>query len=473
MGWQACGVRVWEETALTDSFDVVVVGARCAGSPLAALLARQGVKVALVERATFPRDTLSTHIFEADALAFLDRLGLTERLRATGAPFISRIDTRAGDFRWSIEVPPRAGDVGGFTSIRRFVLDPILAHAAEESGAQVRMATAVTGLVQDGGRVNGVRIRTNGSDGELRARLVVGADGRNSTVANLIGARKYNLVPHQRFAYWAFFEGADMRPEPTLVFHRWAERFVIASPCDDGLYQVIVIPEMGELARFRADLESSFMEYARSCEPVANALAGAHRVGKFFGVLRWVGFFREPCGPGWVLVGDAGHFKDPSPGRGIGDAFCQVDALAPAIIAGLDGSGGGLDARMVRWGRWRDREFADYYWFANDLGKAGGPPVVLPQILRDLHAKGQIGRFHELFSHRAKPSRVLNPARLVGSAGRLLRDHGGRRAVLTEVRTLVTQNVHRQLLNHRRAYAAPSETTQSAGHTEVEDSALT
>lgn len=459
---------------MTGNFDVVVVGARCAGSPLATLLARQGVKVALVERATFPRDTLSTHIFEADALAFLDRLGLTEQLRATGAPFISRIDTRAEDFRWSIEMPLRAGDVGGLASIRRFVLDPILAHAAEESGAQVRMATAVTGLVQDGGRVNGVRIRTNGSDGELRARLVVGADGRNSTVANLVGARRYNLVPHQRFAYWAFFEGADMRPEPTLVFHRWAERFVAATPCDNGLYQVIVLPGAAELPRFRAELESSFMEYARGCEPVASALTGAHRVGKFFGVLRWVGFFREPCGAGWVLVGDAGHFKDPSEARGIGDAFCQVDALAPAIIAGLDGSGGGLDARMARWGRWRDREFADHYWFANDLGKAElQPSVLLPQILRDLHAKGQIGRFHELFAHRTKPSRVLNPARLVGSAGRLLCDHGDRRAVLKEVRTLVAQNAHRQLLNHRRAYATPSETVQSAGHTEVEDSALT
>jgi flavin-dependent dehydrogenase len=458
---------------LTESFDVLIVGARCAGSPLAALLARQGVKVALVERATFPRDTLSTHIFEADALAFLDRLGLTERLRATGAPFISRIDTRAEDFRWSIQVPLHAGDIGGFASIRRFVLDPILAHAAEESGAQVRMATAVTGLVHDGGRVNGVRIRSNGSDGELRARLVVGADGRNSTVANLVGARKYNLVPNQRFVYWAFFESADMRAEPTLVFHHWAGRFVAATPCDNGLYQVIVVPDTAELPAFRAQLESSFMEYARSCEPVTSALAAAQRVGKFFGMLRWVGFFREPCGPGWVLVGDAGHFKDPSEARGIGDACCQVDALAPAIIAGLDGSGGGLDARMARWGRWRDREFADHYWFANDLGKTGLPSVVLPQILRDLHAKGQIGRFHEIFAHRTKPSRVLNPARLVGSAGRLLRDHGDRRAVLSEVRTLVAENAHRQLLNHRRAYATPSETAQSAGHTEVEDSALT
>ena len=146
----AAQIRVREQTVLTDDFDVVIVGARCAGSPLAALLARQGVKVALVERATFPRDTLSTHIFEADALTFLDRLGVTEQLRATGAPFISRLDSRAGDFRWSMDIPRRVGDVGGSASIRRFVLDPILAEAAEESGAQVRMATTVTGLVKDG-----------------------------------------------------------------------------------------------------------------------------------------------------------------------------------------------------------------------------------------------------------------------------------------------------------------------------------
>jgi flavin-dependent dehydrogenase len=105
---------------------------------------KAGVKVALVERATFPRDTLSTHIFEADALAFLDRLGLTEQLKATGAPFISRIDSRAEDFRWTTQHPLHEGDVGGITSIRRFVLDPILARAAEESGAEVRMGTAVT-----------------------------------------------------------------------------------------------------------------------------------------------------------------------------------------------------------------------------------------------------------------------------------------------------------------------------------------
>jgi len=149
---------------LAQGFDVVIVGARCAGSPLATMLARQGVNVAVVERATFPRDTLSTHIFEADGLAFLDRLGVTDQLHATGAPFMMRSNSRAEDFRFNVEWPQRAGDVGGSASVRRTLLDPILVGAAEQAGAEVRMAADVTGLVQDGGRVTGVRVRTHGRE---------------------------------------------------------------------------------------------------------------------------------------------------------------------------------------------------------------------------------------------------------------------------------------------------------------------
>ncbi|OBA77595.1 hypothetical protein A5642_05475 [Mycolicibacterium mucogenicum] len=334
---------------LAQGFDVVIVGARCAGSPLATMLARQGVNVAVLERATFPRDTLSTHIFEADGLAFLDRLGVTDQLHATGAPFMMRSNSRAEDFRFNVEWPQRAGDVGGSASVRRTLLDPILVGAAEQAGAEVRMAADVTGLVQDDGRVTGVRVRTRGREDELRARLVVGADGRNSTVANLVAARKYNVVPNQRFAYWAFFEGANMPAEPTNVFHRWADKFVISAAADNGLYQVIVIPELSELPRFRANLERSFMEHALSCEPVAEALEGAQRVGKLFGMVHYNGFFRDPCGPGWMLVGDAGHFKDPAPGRGIGDEFAQVDAAVPKIMAGLGGSLEVQDAALTMW----------------------------------------------------------------------------------------------------------------------------
>src|SRR5438270_13924832 len=142
---------------MRGSADVIVVGARCAGSPLAALLARQGVDV-VVEQATFPRDTLSTHLFEADALAFLDRLGVSDRLRQTGAPFMRRVANRTEDVHWTVEWPQIAGDIGGIASVRRHVLDPILAEAAEVAGAEVRMATKVIGLVEEAGRGVGVRV---------------------------------------------------------------------------------------------------------------------------------------------------------------------------------------------------------------------------------------------------------------------------------------------------------------------------
>lgn len=304
-------------TLAPESFDVIVVGARCAGSPLAALLAREGVKVALLERATFPRDTLSTHWFQADAWAFLDSLGVSDELRATGAPFIRQADARFEDFHWSGDLPQRPEDVGGFvTSIRRFVLDPVLARAAAEAGADLRMGTKVTGLIEDGGRVIGVRASSDEKETDLHAPLVVGADGRNSTIAGLCGARKYNVTPNERINYWTFFEGADVGQEPTIVLHRWADRLFVASPTDSGLYQVGMAPELAERDRFRSDLEGSFMEYARSCEPVARALAGARRVGKFLGSVRWNGFFRQASGPGLGAGRRCGPFQGPCGGPG-------------------------------------------------------------------------------------------------------------------------------------------------------------
>jgi flavin-dependent dehydrogenase len=452
---------------MAEQFDVIVVGARCAGSPLATLLARDGARVAVVERATFPRDTLSTHIFEAQALAFLNRLGVIDQIRATGAPILSRADIRQEDVRFVTSAPRLPGDVGGAASVRRFILDPILVDAAAEAGAEVRLGTKVTGLVRDDGRVGGVQTAFDGSEAELRARLVVGADGRNSTVANLVGSRKYNVAPNQRFAYWTFFEGADPGPDPALVFHRWSNRLILGCPADSGLYQVILIPDLVDLPRFREDLEGSFMEYALSCEPVAQELAGATRVGKFFGMLRFEGFLREPSGRGWVLAGDAGHFKDPSPGQGIQDAFRQVDALALAIRDGLQGSDEQLDRKLAAWGRWRDRDAAEHYWFAVDTGKAGPLPLVVPEITRRLVQQGKSDQLIDIFNHRVSPSEVLTPQRLLGATGRLLRRGGcDRRQVLREVRGLIAEDIQRQRLNKHPEYVAAGESID-AGETEV------
>ncbi len=393
---------------MAERFDVIVVGARCAGAPLAALLARQGARVAVVEQATFPRDTLSTHIIEAPALAFLDRLGASGAVRATGAPFLRRVSVRQEDLEFTAPIPQRPGDVGGAASVRRFLLDPILVEVAAQAGADIRMASKVTGLVHEHGRVAGVQVTHRGSDSVLKAPLVVGADGRTSTIAALVGAPAYNLTANARFLYWAFFEGADPGPDPAIVFHRWEKRFVIACPSDSNLYQVLVLPNLDEFPRYRHDLERSFTADAVSCAPVAEALSRARRVGPFHGMLRWQGFFRQPTGPGWMLIGDAGHFKDPSPGQGIGDAFRQADTLAPAILTALDQSEGGRDQVLRQWGRWRDQDAAEHYWLATDLGKAGPLPAALPEVQRRLLAQGKIEVFLDLFNHRSQPSAVFS-----------------------------------------------------------------
>jgi 2-polyprenyl-6-methoxyphenol hydroxylase-like FAD-dependent oxidoreductase len=452
---------------MADGFDVIVVGARCAGSPLAALLARQGLSVALVERAAFPKDTLSTHIFQAPAINFLKRLGVLDTVRDTGARPCTEVDFRIEDLRVTFGVNQRPGDAGAFMSVRRFVLDPILLGAAEDAGAEVLMSTAVTGLVHDSGRVAGVTVRHEGRERTLRAKLVVGADGRNSTVADEVGARKYNVTPGERFGYWAFFTDADPGPHPELVYHRWEGRYIIAMPADGGLFQVIALPERRFLPEFRRDREAAFMAHARACGPLGETLAGARRVGKMFGLLKYECFLRESAGPGWALVGDAGHFKDPAPGQGITDAFRQVEALAPAIVRSIDDRAGALDEAVSAWARWRDLDAAEHYWLAADFGAAGPVSPVVVEAIRQLHRRNRIADLGDVLQHRRRPSAVVTPPVLLKAAASALRKPGAdRAAVLRELRTLVVTDTRRRRLGRRPEFV-PAAEYRDAGQTEV------
>jgi 2-polyprenyl-6-methoxyphenol hydroxylase-like FAD-dependent oxidoreductase len=445
-----------------ERFDVIIVGARCAGSPLAAILARAGLKVVVVEQVTFPKETLSSHLMEADALRFLDRLGIIDPIRETGVRFMRRADIRLNDLRFEDAFPLAFDDLGGAAFLQRHRLDAILADAASGSGAEVRMGSKVVEVVWDGQRVCGVRTRSSGAETEVHAPLVVGADGRHSTVAYMCGSRKYNIQPNQRSYHFGFFEGADPAASDTFLFHRWGDRMVWGGPADAGLYLIGVSPEMHEREYFRGETEPGLLAHMRSCEPAARALANARLATRVVGIRRFDGYFRQAAGPGWVLVGDAGHFKDPALGRGIGDSFMQAETVASAIVSGL-GGGTDIDAVLRRWWRWRDEHFEGYYWLASNLGAAGALPAAIPEAVRGLIRRGEVDAFFDLFSHRTRYDDVF-PLTSLGraTAATLLRGDSRRIPVVRETVSLLARERRRRWIR-RSPVLSPPDLTAAPG----------
>lgn len=433
--------------------DVVVVGARCAGSPLAAHLAQAGLDVCVVDRARFPSDTMSTHFFQAEGVGVLDRLGLTDRLLATEAPWVERLSMRVEDVTVRQRLPRRPDDPGPALCVRRPLLDAILVERAEEAGARVLTSTRVTGLVEEGGRVSGVRARTDDDrEIELRCRVVVGADGMGSTVAGLVGARRYHVVPNQRFGYWAYYEGAQWEPPAALTFERWDDELVIGCPTDSGLYIAMTLPPLRLLSSFTADVESGFDAHIASSALLGNVIAGARRTARPRGMATYPGFFRESAGPGWVLVGDAGHFKDPTPGQGISDALRQGEKLAVAIQEGLEGRRP-IDEALADWWHWRDEDAFEMHWFCSDLGAAGPVPAPLLEMVRAFASQPNgLDPWFDILSHRLPPSDVLTPGRLLGATARLLGSGSAPRTMVArQTWAMVANELRRRRLRKRPA----------------------
>jgi flavin-dependent dehydrogenase len=342
-------------------YDCVIVGARCAGAPLAHFLARAGKRVLALDAAALPRDQpLSTHFIHPFGMRILDELGIGDRVRAVAPP----VDVfRTGVAGHVVRLTFPAGQGG--TCPRRTELDDILLAAAREAGAEVRLQSRVKELVRDGDRVVGVVLH----DGtEISARVVVGADGQHSTIASLVGAEEYNAFDATRSAYWAYWPrpagyADDPRYEGGTVVMYDDEDLRVAFPTNRDQMLVGYYFPNERLAEFKKDPEANLVAALRA-HPMYAPLVEAKPISKTIGFIKGHFFFRRPVGPGWALVGDAGLFKDPAPGLGITDAFRDAKALSAAILEDTE-------AAFERY--WRERDIASIplFYFARDLGEVG------------------------------------------------------------------------------------------------------
>jgi 2-polyprenyl-6-methoxyphenol hydroxylase-like FAD-dependent oxidoreductase len=316
-------------------YDVIVVGARCAGAPLAMLLARAGHKVALTDRASFPSDTMSTHFLWQRGAARLKAWGLLGRLQALGCAPIREITFDTGPVQLT-GIGPAADGVAETYCPRRTVLDALLVEAAMQAGAELIDGFVISDLLWSDGRAVGVRGHTAGStvQSSLPARLVVGADGLHSTVARKAGARAYRSHPPLTAVYYSYWSGIR---QLGASFHARPGRLILTWPTNDDLTCIYVAWPRQEFRQVRTDVEGSFRAALKLVPGLLESVESGRRDQRFTGTGDLPNMYRQSAGPGWALAGDAGHHKDPCTGTGISDAFLAADLLAGAIHSGLTG----------------------------------------------------------------------------------------------------------------------------------------
>ncbi|GAA4835707.1 NAD(P)/FAD-dependent oxidoreductase [Kitasatospora terrestris] len=396
-------------------YDVVIGGASLAGCAAAILLARRGVRVALLERRSDPSayKVLCTHSITANAYPVLDELGLVPALEEAGAV---RNDARWWT-RWGwIEPKPAPGGppLPYAYNVRRSTLDPLIrSKAAETPGVDLLLGHQVAGVVRAGGRIVGVTASSpNGGEREFRARLVVGADGKDSAVAKCaeVATRRFE---NSRFGYLAHFRNLPLHGgigqtwflEPDMAY---------AFPNDDGVTVLAVLPDKKKLPAFREDREGSFLEFVRGL-PEAPPIDSAERVSKIIGTVDHPLHSRRPTAPGLALIGDAALTGDPLWGVGCGWALQSAQWLAEAVAPAVAGRGG-VDRALAVYAR-RHRRLTAHQLMAADFARSRpfnpAERLVFAAAARDADLARHMHRFA---SRLIGPARFLNPAVLAKSA---------------------------------------------------------
>ena len=399
-------------------YDAIVVGARCAGSPTAMLLARRGYKLLMVDRATFPSDTISTHLIHPPGVAALQRWGLLERVVAAGTPPIPRYSLDLGPF--SLSGSPGIPEAPVSYGPRRTVLDKLLVDAAAESGVEVREGFVVEELTFQDGRVTGIRghDKSGGTVTET-AKVVIGADGMQSLVARTVHAESYHEKPRLQVSYYSYWSGLPV-PGGFVAYDR-GDRNWAAWDTNDGLTLLIAGWPIAMFDEVKNDFERHYLEAFERAPEFAERVRAAKREDRFYG-MSVPNFFRKPFGPGWVLVGDAGYNKDFITAQGISDAFRDAERCAAALDQVFQGTST-FETAMAANQTARDQHALPVFEFTCEFASFTPPTPEKRALIGAIHGnQAAMDGFFRMFAGAESPVDFFSEANI----GRIMAAAAGR-----------------------------------------------
>jgi len=321
---------------MTDS-EVLVVGGGPAGSSVAFALAGAGVDVHLVDRAHFPRPKPCAEYLSPEASRILSAMGTLERIEATGAAALAGVRVRAPNGRVIAGDFVAGHGFRGFRdrglSVRREVLDAIVLDAARGSGARVTEGVRVTGLVTQGDSVVGVSTLGASGAGELRARLVIGADGLRSVVARRLGVARTLRWPRRIALVTHYANVGDVGEHGEMHVER--DGYVGIADVGNGLTTVALVVPARRSREIMGDRSEFLDAWLRARRHLAPRFARATRATPVVATGPFASYARRAWAPGVALVGDAADFFDPFTGEGIYAALRGGEMLAAWVREAL------------------------------------------------------------------------------------------------------------------------------------------
>ncbi|MGA8363770.1 MAG: NAD(P)/FAD-dependent oxidoreductase [Solirubrobacteraceae bacterium] len=399
-----------------NEYDVAIVGASVAGCAAATLLGRQGVRVALLESHSDPMTfkRMCTHLIQPSAVPTIERLGLLDPIiQAGGQPSETYTWTRYGWFTFSREdaAAPESEYCGW--NVRRETLDPMLrALAAGTKGVEAMLGHTVTALLREGERVNGVVTRErDGSEHELRAKVVVGADGRSSQVAKLAGVPA-KVKENNRFIYFAYYRDTPLVTQSNPQMWMLDPNVAYAFPTDAGLTLMACMPHKDMLPGFKEDPEREMTRLFEGL-PDGPELDPDKRESKVLGVLDVPNITRRAASPGLALIGDAATASDPLPGVGCGWAMQSAEWFADALTPVLADGPVAIDGGLKTYARRHRRSLMMHERTIARVSRGGGFDPLFKLLVRGSARDQQVANLTMLVAGRwISPLRALTPSRL-------------------------------------------------------------